>query len=116
MAITASGLVLLVGTSPAVVTALAIACCVLRLLVGISRLAATVGESLAALPEVARRVGVAVGEGDVAAEAIWAARSSLAEGAACGLAVVCLLVAVLVGERSLTAVLAVVAAAGASAA
>jgi hypothetical protein len=107
----------LVGTSPTVVTALATAVCVLRLAVGVALLLeATVGESLAALPVVARRIGVAVADGVVAAEAICAGRGSPAEGAACGAGAVCLRVAVLVGETSVAAVLAVVAAAGASAA
>jgi hypothetical protein len=105
----------LVGTSPTVVTALATAVCVLRLAVGVGLLlAATAGESLAALPLVARRVGVVV-EGVVAAEATCAALGSPAEGAACGVAAVCRRVAVLVGDTSAADVLAVVAAAGASA-
>jgi hypothetical protein len=107
----------LVGTSPTVVTAFATADCVLRLAVGVVLLlAATVGESLAALPVVARRIGVVVADGAVAADASCAARGSPLDGAACGLGAVCRRVAVLVGETSLAAVLALVVAAGVSAA
>ena len=105
-----------VGTSPTVVRALATACCVLRLFVGVALgLTAIVGESLVALPVVARRIGVAVAEAVVAAEAIWAARGSPLAGAAWELTDVCLRVAMLVGATSVAAVRAVVVATGASA-
>ena len=78
-------------------------------------LAATTGESFAALPLVLRRVGVAVGA-EVEFVATWAGRGSPAAGAACGLAAACRRVAVDAAATSVAAAEAVLGAAGASAA